>query len=188
MTERKPEDPLDAGLCIGEAFELRDVPYALGGALAYGIWGIPRATVDVDLNVFVEDDRLADMLDALASLEIEAELDEIRAESEARGMFIVRWDLYRIDVFTPSIDFAWEAARTRRRHEVDGRPAWFLSPEALAVFKLLFFRAKDISSNKFVISSPRRWARPDEVYGSGVMDDLPTCDLPVPAAPRRVAG
>ena len=51
---------------------------------------------------------------------------------------------YRIDVFTPSIDFSWEAERTRVRHEIAGCSAWFLSAEAIAIFERLFFRTKDI--------------------------------------------
>lgn len=51
---------------------------------------------------------------------------------------------YRIDVFTPSIDFSREAERTRVRHEIAGCSAWFLSAEAIAIFELLFFRTKDI--------------------------------------------
>lgn len=109
-----------------------------------GMWGIPRATVDVDINVFVEDGELSSVVDALRTLGIEIDEDDVRAESVARGMFVVRWGMFRIDVFTPSIEFSWEAARNRVRCEIEGRSAWFLSAESIAVFKLLFFRAKDI--------------------------------------------
>lgn len=34
------------------------VPYGIGGALALGVWGFPRATNDVDLDVFVAPDAL----------------------------------------------------------------------------------------------------------------------------------
>lgn len=40
--------------------------------------------------------------------------------------------------------FSWEAQRTRVRHAIDGTQVWFLSAEALSVFKLLFFRGKDV--------------------------------------------
>lgn len=51
----------------------------------------------------------------------------------------------RIDVFLPSIPFSLEAARTRVRVTDDaGWSGWFLSAESVAVFKLLFFRGKDI--------------------------------------------
>lgn len=47
-THAGPEDPLDAALRIAAAFEAARVSYALGGALAYGLWAIPRTTVDVN--------------------------------------------------------------------------------------------------------------------------------------------
>jgi hypothetical protein len=144
VTVPAPSDPLEAGLALAAAFEHAGVPYALGGALAYGLWGVPRATADVDVNVFVPDDGLAPVVAALHSLGIDADSESVRRAAENTGMFTVRWGDYRIDLFTPSIPFSWEACRTRVACEVDGRTAWFLSAEAIAVFKLLFFRGKDI--------------------------------------------
>ena len=139
-----PADPLEAGLALASAFDKKRIPYALGGALAYGLWAVPRATVDVDVNVFVEDAALGDVLDALAEQGVSFDPSQARQENAARGMFVARFGSFRIDVFTPSIDFAWEAMRTRVAKDVDGQRVWFLSAEALAVFKLLFFRPKDI--------------------------------------------
>lgn len=139
-----PGDAFDAGLQIADALERHGVSYALGGALAYGQYGIPRATNDVDVNVFVGVDALAPIFAALRSLGIEVDEGAARTGAEVEGLFIVRLAGYRIDVFVPSIDFAWEAERTRVRRTVDGRSVWFLSPEALCVFKLLFFRGKDV--------------------------------------------
>lgn len=139
-----PTDPLEAGLALGRALETHGVSYALGGALAYGLWGIPRATLDIDVNVFVEDVELQRVVDALASLGIASDLARMLQESRDRGLTIVHFGSYRVDLFTPSIAFSREAERTRKRVEIDGQPAWFLSAEALAVFKLLFFRPKDI--------------------------------------------
>lgn len=59
-------------------------------------------------------------------------------------MIVLRLAELRIDVFTPSIAFSWEAARTRVRQRIGGQDVWFLSAEALCVFKLLFFRGKDV--------------------------------------------
>lgn len=59
-------------------------------------------------------------------------------------MFIARWpSLHPLDVFIPSIEFSYEAARTRVRRRIDDREAWFLSAEGIAIFKLYFFRGKD---------------------------------------------
>ena len=67
-----------------------------------------------------------------------------RRQAEDRGIFVARWPSLRpLDIFTPSIDFSYEAARTRVRRRLDDRDAWFLSAEGIAIFKLLFFRGKD---------------------------------------------
>ena len=53
-------------------------------------------------------------------------------------------DGLRVDLFTPSIPFSWEAQRTSVRLEGPLGPATYLSAEAIAVFKILFFRSKDV--------------------------------------------
>lgn len=72
------------------------------------------------------------------------DLARARADAEAQGMAVAHLGPFRIDVFVPSIPFSWEAQRTRVCERVDARPVYFLSAEALAVFKLLFFRSKDL--------------------------------------------
>lgn len=52
----------DTSLALANALEQRAVPYAIGGALACGVWGVPRATLDVDVNVFVDETVLAPTL------------------------------------------------------------------------------------------------------------------------------
>lgn len=108
-------DAFEAGLRIARALEHAGVSYALGGALAYGQYGIPRATNDVDVNVFVDPASLAPVFDALRSLGIAVDDRAARHAAEAEGLIVVRYDDLRVDVFTPSIAFSWEAERTRVR-------------------------------------------------------------------------
>jgi hypothetical protein len=130
---------------IADSLEAGGVPYAIGGALALAVAGVPRGTADVDVHVFVDVDRMDTMLDALNGLGIEIDRPAARKRAREEGMFIGRWDGMRIDVFLPSIPFSNEAARTRvRLTDAEGWSGWFLSAEALAVFKLLFFRGKDL--------------------------------------------
>lgn len=135
---------VEAAQRIADALEGAGLPYAIGGALALAIAGVPRGTADVDINVFVPEDRVPDAIAVLAKLGIEIP-EAATTQARERGMFAGRWDGMRIDVFLPSIEFAFEAERTRV-HIVDGAgwAGWFLSAEALAVFKLLFFRGKDL--------------------------------------------
>jgi hypothetical protein len=138
-------DAFSRAMQIARACEDDAIPYAIGGALALGIWGVPRGTVDVDVNVFLEGDELDRAITALQGLGIDLDAARAKAESSSRGMFVGTWDGMRIDVFTPSIDFSSEALRTRRRQRAGDVEAWYLSAEAVAVFKLLFFRSKDIA-------------------------------------------
>jgi hypothetical protein len=135
----------EAAQQIAVALEQAGLPYAIGGALALAIAGVPRGTADVDLNVFVDEQRVLEVIQLLRSLAID--IDDAAALARARrdGMFVGRWDGMRIDVFLPSTPFSHEAARTRVRiTDHTGWSGWFLSAEALAVFKLLFFRGKDV--------------------------------------------
>jgi hypothetical protein len=144
MNVSDPVDPLSLGLALSRAFERTKVPYALGGALAYGVWAVPRGTVDVDINAFVHEPELPGVFEALDSLGIGYDPVEATRASRDTGLFVVRHSGFRIDVFTPSIPFSWEALRTRVTVAIDGQDYWFLSAEALSVFKLLFFRGKDL--------------------------------------------
>jgi hypothetical protein len=135
----------EAAQSIAETLEQSQIPYAIGGALALAVAGVPRGTRDVDINVFVGPEQLASVVDALTQLGMLVDREAAQAEALARGMFVARWDGMRIDIFLPSIPFSEEAGRTRiRLVDSDGWSGWFLSAEALAVFKLLFFRGKDI--------------------------------------------
>lgn len=77
-----PTNAFDAGRLIADAFERHAAPYALGGALAYGQYGIPRATNDVVVNVFVEPDRLDVVFSVLRSVGIAVPHRRARRRSE----------------------------------------------------------------------------------------------------------
>lgn len=151
---------------VGDALDARQVPYAIGGAIAYGIWAVPRATQDVDVTVFVEGAELALAFSALRDLSAQFDEETARASASERGDFRATVKGMRLDIFTPSIPF-YDSARARRRQVVfRERPLWVLAPEDLAVFKMLFFRPKDLldlermitlMGSSFDRSYVRRW-------------------------------
>ena len=137
-------DPSEAGRAIADALRVAGIPHALGGALALGVAGVPRGTKDVDVNVFSGLDELPRVITALTGVGITIDPPTALARAARDGMFVGSWDGMRIDVFVPSIAFSSEANRTAIEIEVDGWRGRFLSAEAIAVFKLLFFRGKDL--------------------------------------------
>jgi len=143
----------EVGLRLARALEARGIPYALGGALAYGVWALPRATKDVDLNVFVEPAELGLTLDVLAEAGVSFDRDEAIRLAQDEGLFVGWMGACRVDVFTPSIPFSWEALRSRVQVAVGDDSAWFLSAEALCFFKMMFFRGKDLVDLERLISN-----------------------------------
>ena len=122
-----------------------EVPYAFGGAVALAAWSEPRATADVDVIVWVDPDRELDRaIELVRAAGVDLDEKVARATVTQRGMFVGRIGHTRVDVFVPSIPFYEEAERRRVRTKIGGRPAWVHSAEVLAVFKMLFFRPKDL--------------------------------------------
>ena len=138
---------------IIDVLEARAIPHAVGGALALGVWGFPRATKDVDLDVFVEAKALTPVFDALESAGCSVERAVAAASAQERGDFQAWFGPVRIDVFVPSIPFYGQVQARIRRAKLEGRAAWFLAPEDLAVMKLLFFRAKDLIDVERLVAS-----------------------------------
>lgn len=138
-------DVSGAALRVARALELAGKPYAIGGAIALTMHGYVRATDDVDINVFCPPEELPAVLALFSGLGLRFDAAQVAQDAEREGWFTV-WDgAIAVDVFVPSIDFSWEALRSRVKLPFLGESAWFLSAEALCVFKLLFFRTKDLA-------------------------------------------
>ena len=83
------------------------------------------------------------MLDALEGIGCVLDRGECLHRFRTGNVAIVRLDDIRVDLFVPSIPFYVEAEKTVQIASFGGNSVPVLSAEALAVFKLLFFRNKD---------------------------------------------
>ncbi|WP_334141647.1 nucleotidyl transferase AbiEii/AbiGii toxin family protein [Rhabdothermincola sp.] len=120
---------------------LAAVPHAFGGALALAYHAEPRATIDIDLNVFVSAGEAERVLAPLRDLGVRT--GGAGAEASRSGQARVMWGRTPVDLF-----FAYDrfhAAVDRGAHEVpflDGTIR-VLSPEHLTVCKVVFDRPRD---------------------------------------------
>jgi hypothetical protein len=118
------------------------VPHAFGGALALAYYAEPRATIDIDLNVFVpasEVDRVAKPLGRIGVSIDDADAELIERDGQARLM----WDETPIDLFFAYDPFHDAAAEARRDVPFADTTIPILSAEHLVVCKTIFNRAKD---------------------------------------------
>jgi hypothetical protein len=126
---------------IDRALAAASIPHAVGGAIALAYYGEPRATIDVDVNVFVHVGAWPRVRDALAPLGIDVEVDEQMLERDGRVR--LWWDLNPVDLFFSYDPFHEDMERaTRRVPFLDGRLP-ILGPEHLLICKAILDRPKD---------------------------------------------
>jgi hypothetical protein len=128
-------------IAIHHALDAARIPHAIGGALALAYYAEPRATIDVDVNVFVPTERWPDIRDALAPLGVDADLD--LADLERDGQARLWWDRNPVDLFFSYDPFHDEMKNRARRVPFGEETIPILSPEHLAVCKAMFDRTKD---------------------------------------------
>jgi hypothetical protein len=128
-------------LAIHDALAEANLPHAIGGAIALGFCTLePRATRDLDLNVFVGPERIQDVFAALPS-EIRSSRSSVE-EAERDGQVRLWWGDTPIDVFFSVLPFHAEAARTVRHVPFMGQTIPVVGCNALAVFKAIFDRTR----------------------------------------------
>lgn len=130
---------------VADLLESLGAPYLIFGAVAVGIWGRVRATLDVDFMIQTD----------------EADFSRIEALAESAGLAVDRqwldWNPQRrgvqlrliLEPFRADLVRALDAhdhASMERRRRVDwrGRSLWVISPEDLILQKLKAQRDQDL--------------------------------------------
>lgn len=138
MTERSLADKVVA---VHRTLDAAGVAHAFGGALALAYYAEPRATVDIDVNVFLDPARYPEVLAVLEPLGVGDAAHPARVVRD--GQVRLRWGRTPLDLF-----FAYhpvhEAMRTASRLVPFGDTQIpILAAEHLVVAKVVFNRAKD---------------------------------------------
>ncbi len=122
---------------------LFDVPHAFGGALALAYYAEPRATIDIDLNVFVPPDRFSDVAVPLRGLGVVIDTPSVVDVVKRDGQVRVMWDATPVDLFFAYDAFHAAAAVSTRSVPFGDGTIRILAPEHLIVCKVVFNRPKD---------------------------------------------
>ena len=127
---------------LANVLDEANIPHAFGGALALAFCTErARGTVDIDLNVFVDNSQADEVLSILpGGVEID---EESRHELLRDGQTRLWWEATPLDLFLNTTPFHVEAAERRRTHDFAGQAVSFLGCSDLAIFKAFFNRSKD---------------------------------------------
>jgi len=171
----EPNAPANAAIVAGQLakkLESLGQEYALGGAIALGYWGTPRGTVDVDLTIYLPPEQPSQCVSLLRDIGCTVSAAEATESLREHGFCRVTFFGTRVDVFLPIIPFYKEARRRRKRLELASQPIMVWDAESLVVFKMMFFRRKDLADVEEVLRTQdaqfdRLWVREQliDMYG-----------------------
>lgn len=129
-------------LALAAALRAAALPFAIGGAIALGYYAVPRATIDVDINVFVAPTDVDRVVEAFQELDVDA--DAVQLETARRdGQVRLRWGLSPVDLFFAYDRFHFNAAQRVRTVPFGPDIIPILAGEDLMVCKIVFDRRKD---------------------------------------------
>lgn len=127
---------------IHAALKARSLPHAFGGAiaLAYCVQE-PRGTRDLDVNVFVDAERAADVLAALpAGVRVgKADVEKVIRDGQTR----LFWEGVPVDVFLNNLPLHEKVANGVIWVDMQGTQIPVLDCASLVIFKSFFARTRD---------------------------------------------
>ncbi len=153
----------DQLLGVHHAFDAAQIPHAIGGAIALGYCTLePRATRDLDVNVFVGPERAREVFDALPEGVEFSGLSLEQAETD--GQVRLRWGITPIDLFLSVLPFHDHVAMHARTVPFEGHTIPVLGCTSLTVFKAMFDRPRDwvdieamVEARTLDLEEARRW-------------------------------
>lgn len=117
------------------------IAHAFGGALALASYAEPRATIDVDINIFLDATRHVEVLGVLSELGVTGDIP--LAQVERDGQCRLAWGANPVDLFYAYHELHAAMRRGARRAQIGGRQVPILAPEHLLTCKVIFNRPKD---------------------------------------------
>jgi hypothetical protein len=118
-------------VAIAKALTAAKVPHAIGGAIALIYYTEPRATADVDVNVFLGTDRWPEVKVALREIGIDVEADERAVVRD--GQVRLWWDRNAVDLFFSYDPFHDDMKGATRRVPFGNARISILGPEHLLI-------------------------------------------------------
>ena len=146
-------EPLQITQLIIRELERLSIRYQIGGSLASSLYGIPRATHDVDIVVEITIEHVPQLVKALKQ-EFYIDANAVLEAVQRRDLFnIIHLEtMFKVDIFVMSSDDTSREEMDRRKPyhipEVPRQPLWLTSAEDIVVRKLHWYKLGNCISER----------------------------------------
>jgi predicted nucleotidyltransferase len=133
-------------------FDSLGIQYAIMGGIAVRVYGIPRATYDVDFTAAIDRSLLTTLYQRVQGLGYTVPEPYLQGwVDQVAGMPVVKFRLYLqgrgvdVDTFLAESTFQSSILARRRWAKLNGIEVWLVGPEDLVLLKLLAHRPRDLA-------------------------------------------
>jgi hypothetical protein len=146
-------EPIEITRQIVKALESLDIRYLVGGSLASSLYGIPRATHDVDIIAEIANENIPELVKALESdFYIDPEMIREAIKHQTTFNVIHLATMFKADIFILKRDAASQEEMTRRESyqisETSEQTLYIASAEDVIVHKLYWHQLSGGTSER----------------------------------------
>jgi hypothetical protein len=139
------KDPLQVVQKATAIFEKLGVDYCVGGSVASSLYGVPRATQDVDIVADLNEQNLKIALPLLIEcFFVDEEMAKNAVKSGSSFNIIDKEFIYKIDIFVQGSDDLSHQEMLRRKEfrlaDSEGQSMYLCSPEDIIAHKLYWYK------------------------------------------------
>jgi hypothetical protein len=144
--------PLDRAVHdITQVLESLHIEYAIIGGIANAVWGEPRATIDVDVTVSVDEEDLAKRIATIGARFRPSVSDPVAFVQQTRVLPLDTREGVRIDVIFALLPFEFDAIRRASRVSIAGRTVHVVTAEDLVLMKIISERPRDLADAEAIV-------------------------------------
>ena len=120
------------------------IPYMVIGGFANTVWGEPRATIDIDVTVWIAEPEISATIEHLVSVYPARVADPLAFAMQTRVLPLVSPEGVNVDVIFGMLLFEELAIQRAVIRPVAGLPVRFCTPEDLILHKVISDRERDL--------------------------------------------
>ena len=141
---------------VASVLESLPLPYMLIGGLAVSLWGEPRATLDVDVTIWVEPQHFEQIATDLCGRFRPALPDPVALARRTRVLPVQTSQGVRVDIIFAALSAEKQAIDRAQLKQIAGKSIMVAAVEDLILMKLISERQKDLDDARRLLRRYRR--------------------------------